>query len=679
MELIVAEKPSVAEKIANAIGDNVKKQHHNGVAYYEATCDGNEVVIAPAVGHIYTLVEREKSRSYPAFDIEWVPAYQVSKAAEYTKGYVETLQKLGKKADMFVSACDYDLEGSTIAYNIFRYATTIREGQRMKFSALTKTDLVEAYHNRGDFDYNNAYAGETRHVVDWYYGINLSRALMSALNRAHKYRVLSIGRVQGPALSILSDLELKIKAFVPTPYWEVSTNIKNTEFMHSKGRFLKEGDAKKAIDNTSDSGEITKIERKEQEIQPGPCFDLTSLQVEAYKLFKFIPSKTLQLSQSLYEATMITYPRTSSQKIPSTIKITPIVSALASMEEYKSLAEKLIENKWLKPIQGKKDDPAHPAIHPTGVGGNPRADEKKLYDLIVRRFLSSCAQPAMREQNRVEVDSNGESYSVSGSRIIEKGWTEFYGKYYTTEDKELPKFEKGEEVDIKDKQNIKKETKPPKRYTQASIVSELEKRHLGTKATRSVIIETLFKRGYVDGKSIDVTDFGLKVKDILIKYAPEILDENLTKKMEDDIELVQGGKIEKDQVIKESKEILTQILDKWKSNEVKIGKELADALMVTIQQENILGPCDKCDNQLRMIKMKAGRQFIGCTGYPKCTNTYPLPTGALVKKVEKPCSQCNKPMVSVIKGKRKYYTMCIDPNCPSKASWKKSDPNAKNS
>jgi DNA topoisomerase-1 len=678
MELIVAEKPRVAEKIAMAIGENVKKNIHNGASYYTATRNGKELVIAPAVGHVYTLVEKKKSRTYPVFDIQWIPSYQVSKEASYTKGYVEMLQKLGTKADTFVSACDYDIEGSTIAYNVFRFATTITEGRRMKFSALTKGDLVNAYEDQSDFDYNNAHAGETRHILDWYYGINLSRALMSALRSVHRYKVMSIGRVQGPALSILSKLERKIQAFTPVPYWELTANIKAIEFKHKKDRFLNESEADTSLANTTEEGIVSSVDKKEQKIAPNPNFDLTSLQVEAYKLFKYPPSRTLEITQNLYEASLITYPRTSSQRIPPTIKLAPIISAIEKNKEYSQLAKKIKENKWFKPLQGKKDDPAHPAIHPTGQSGSVSGPEKNLYDLIVRRFLASFAPPAKRERSRIEVNSNNEIYAVSGSRIIEKGWTEFYGKYYTTEDVELPAFEKGEKVGVSSKQKTKKETKPPKRYTQASIVSELEKHHLGTKATRSVIVDTLFKRGYAGGKSIEVSDFGLKVADILNKYAPEILDEGLTRKIEDGMEGIQHGKIEKEAVIKESKEMLTQILDKWKKNEVNIGKDLLEALQHTLEHENLIGECDKCKKQLRIIRMKLGKQFIGCTGYPNCRNAYPLPTGAYVRSADKACKSCGKPTINVKKGKTRY-TMCIDPNCPSKADWGKRGKNEKNS
>jgi DNA topoisomerase I len=672
MELIVAEKPRVAEKIAQAIGDKVEKKSHNGVSYYEAERDGREIVVAPAVGHVYTLVERERTRTYPVFDIEWVPSYTASKTAAYTKGYVDLLQKLGKKADVFVSACDYDIEGSTIAYNIFRFATTIREGRRMKFSALTKEDLCEAYEARTDFDYNNSFAGETRHIVDWYYGINLSRALMGALHTAHGYRVLSIGRVQGPGLTLLADLEKDIRAFVPTPYWELSVIIKEVEFMHKSGRFLEEAKADAALGRTKEGGVVTLVDVKEQEVPAQPNFDLTSLQVEAFRLFGYPPSRTLEIAQNLYEASAITYPRTSSQQLPPTIKLQPIVSALAQNPEYAQLAKKIAENRWYKPVQGKKEDPAHPAIHPTGQNASFAGPEKNLYDLIVRRFLAAFAPSAKRQRNRIEVDCGGEPYAASGSRLIEPGWTEFYGKYYTPEDVELPPFKMDEQVQAKDRKKAKKETKPPKRYTQASIVSELEKRHLGTKATRSVIVDTLLKRGYASGeKSIEVSDFGLKVTDVLRKYAPEILDENLTRRMEDEMEQIADGKLDKDAVIKESREILTQILDKWKSSEAKIGAELAEALKLTQARENLLGPCDKCGAQLRIIRMRDGRQFIGCSGYPNCRNAYPLPPKSSVSPGAKPCKACGKPTINVKKARARQYTMCIDPKCPSKADWGK--------
>jgi len=671
MELIVAEKPKVAEKIAAAIGTGVKQRRAGQVSYYEGNHEGTEFVVAPAVGHLYTLVEKKRSNTYPVFDIEWVPAYEASKEADYTKQYVSVLEKLGKKADIFVSACDYDVEGSTIAYNVFRFATPIKEGRRMKFSALTAGDLEQAYRDRGEFDYSNAYAGEARHILDWYYGINLSRALMSALRAAHRYRVMSIGRVQGPSLDILADLELKIKAFVPTPYWELTANIRGAEFLHAKGRFLDEKEAKAALDRTASSGTVASVEKKEQVIKPNPNFDLTSLQVEAHALFNIPPSETLEIAQRLYEDSLISYPRTSSQQIPASIKTKDIIRQLAGNPEYKGLAEQLMKEGRFTPIAGKKTDPAHPAIHPLGQRGRVEGGERKIYDLIVRRFLASCAAEAKKERTSVVVNAGSEPYGAGGVVTVEPGWIPFYGPYYKSEDKGLPKFAKDERVPVDKKQKTRKETKPPKRYTQASIISELERRHLGTKATRSTIVDTLFRRGYVDGKPIEVTDFGMRVREVLRAHAPEILDEALTRKIEEDMEQIQEGKLGKDAVIGEGKEILIATLERWKKEEAKIGEELLEALKVTMEKENLIGTCDKCGKQLRIIRMKTGSQFIGCTGYPACRNTYPLPQGALIKAADRPCPVCGKPVIYVIRKGRRRFEMCIDPACPSKAEWGK--------
>ncbi len=661
MELILAEKPKVANKIAYALGDSVSRKTYNKVSYYEVDRGGKTLIVAPAVGHLFSLSAKDNSRGYPVFDVEWKPSFKISKTSSYTKPYLDLIEALSKKADIFISACDYDIEGSTIAYNVFRFATSISQGKRMKYSALTKNELNKAYETAFDFDYNNAYAGEARHVVDWYYGINLSRALMSALRKANKFRIMSIGRVQGPALAILSQLELKIKEFVPEPYWEIKIKLKSVDFLHKEGRIFDENRAKEIYSKISDSSTISSKEEKDSEVYPLPNFDLTSLQVEAYKNFKYSPSYVLSLAQELYEASLITYPRTASQKIPNSINVKSILSSLKSQKEYSSLVDFVVSKGRSRPVQGKKEDPAHPAIHPTGQ--QPKSlsgPHKNLYDLIVRRFIASFAPPAIRRSVKLLAVCGGELFVAQGSRLIDRGWADIY-VYWKPEEIEFPDFSKGEVVGVDAKRKTKKETKPPKRYSPASIVTELERRHLGTKATRSVIVDTLFKRGYVKGVPIEVSDFGLKLYQILDKYAPRIIDEDLTRYIEQKMDQIVEGKIDKDSVISESREILENILSEWKSKEDLIGKELAEALEETIKKDTYLGDCDKCDGTLKIIKFK-GKQFVGCTNYPNCKNAYPLPSTTVYPKS---VCKCGKPTVLVFNKNRKY-SMCIDPKCPTK-------------
>ncbi|MEW6528801.1 MAG: DNA topoisomerase I [Candidatus Micrarchaeota archaeon] len=679
MQIIIAEKPKVAGKIAAFIGSKVTRKSVGSVSYYETIVDGKIVIVAPAVGHIFTLTEKTKTKSYPTFDIEWVPSYKASKSAYYTKGYVDLLTQLAMRADELVIATDYDIEGSLIGYNVFRFCYKKENGKRMRFSALTPRDIREAYENVGELDYSNAYAGEARHVLDWYYGINLSRALMSAIIKNKGFKIMSIGRVQGPTLGILAEREIEIKNFVPTPYWEIFAYAKNTAFKHAQDRFLDEKSAKLVFEKIGARGIIQNVKKEEKPIYPYPPFDLTNLQLEAYKLFGFAPSQTLELAQSLYENSYISYPRTSSQKLPPSLGLQNIIKKIAEIPEYREHANELIRNKWFKPFQGKKEDPAHPAIHPTGIYKKMQEKqgkqgilrkEAKLYDLIVRRFISVFAPIGKKELTKITLNCNDELLLANGSRITEPGWITFYGDYYTVEDIIVSEFTKGENVIITDKKLEKKETKPPKRYTQASLISELEGKHLGTKATRSVIIDTLFSRDYIRGKTIEVTDFGLAVYHALKKNAPHILDEQLTRKIEDDMEKIQTNEITKEVVVQEGKNALIEILNEFKQNEKKIGQELKLVLDETELKDRIVGKCNLCSGNLKIIKFKTSN-FIGCTNYPNCKNSFPLPRYGFPKPTGKLCKIDNMPIVLIIREKGNRFEMCIGNNCPSKADWNK--------
>lgn len=561
---------------------------------------------------------------------------------------------------------------SVIGYNVYRFCYGKKPGKRMKFSSLVPDELREAYENASEgLDLNNAHAGEARHILDWYYGINLSRALMNALRKAGGFKTMSIGRVQGPALSLLSEKEKAISEFVPEDYWEVKIWLRDTEFLHEKERFMEEGEAKKAHSAIGKEAVVESIEKKERKIWPYPPFDLTSLQLEAHRCFGMSPSQTLSVAQSLYENSLISYPRTSSQKLPMKLGLKRIIRKLAENPQYKGRAEKLVEKGWdSKPMEGKKSDPAHPAIHPTGLSKPLEGSEKKLYDLIVCRFLSVFAPPAKAQGTKIVAETGGERFRASGEMIGERNWIEFY-PYYKGKERELPAFSEGGRESVGKKSKVKKQTKAPPRYTPASIISELEKRRLGTKATRSTIIDTLFKRNYVSGKSISVTDFGMKVWKVLGKYSPKILDAELTRKIEEDMDKIVEGETTEEKVVGEGKGVLVGILEDFKKHEAGIGKELLAAMRETEEKENDMGPCPKCrKNNLRIIRLRNGNQFIGCGGYPECRNIYPLPHGAYVAKLKKPCPVCGMAMVRVRRG-RMRFEMCIDPKCKSKESWGK--------
>lgn len=668
--LIISEKPSAARKIADALsGGRARTMGKGKVKYLEFVLGGQSVQVAAAVGHIYGLKQKVPGGAYPVFDIEWAPSHEIQKGSDYTKDYLSVLKTLSKDADEVVNACDYDTEGSLIGFKVIQFNAPSKKSSRMKFSTLTSAELKKAFDTRGELDVSMAQAGEARHELDWLWGINASRALMSAIKKAGIFRILSVGRVQGPALHVLAQREREISVFKPEPYWQLFAHVGEAPFEHVHGKFFDESDAIGAFERSSKDGSVssvvaTKIKQK----APTP-FDLTTLQMEAYRCFGFTPTQTLQFAQDLYSDALISYPRTSSQKLPAQLDLPRIVGQLALQSTYKALADQLIAQKRFIPAEGAKEDPAHPAIHPTGerptkVG----VQQAKLYDLIVKRFLATLAPEAKRIRMDVVLHLGQEDYAAQGARTVEPGWHAFYAPYTKVEEVTLPPLEQGAALHADKLEKVQKETQPPKRYTAASIIKALEAKNLGTKATRASIVQTLFDRNYLTGKSIQVTPLGLQVEQALEKNVPEILSEDMTRQFEEEMEAIEKRTISKEHVVADGRKELEKILVQFKEKEAPIGQELVSALRQTQSSANVLGPCKACGKSLAIRKSQYGF-FVGCTGYPACRMLYPLPREALVKPLNKICDSCGTPMVSVHRKGKRSFTMCLDPKCKTKENW----------
>jgi DNA topoisomerase-1 len=672
-QLIICEKPDAAKKIAEALSDKKPNKHlENKVTYYEITHKGKKIFVGCAVGHLFNLAEKEKNGwIYPVFDIEWRPTYEIRKNADFTKKYYIILKKLSKKSDDFIVACDYDQEGSVIGYNIIRFIANKNDAKRMKFSTLTKDELIDSYeHASKHLDFPLIEAGETRHYLDHYYGISISRALtISIKNSTGRFKIMSSGRVQGPTLAILAKREKEIKNFIPKPFWQIELLAKNgISAWHKQDKFWDKKDADNIIKKTKGKKAfISKITKKQTKQPPPNPFDLTALQIEAYKLFKITPKDTLTIAQNLYTSSYISYPRTSSNQFPISINVKKVMEKLSKQSRYTKFSDELIKNNQLKPNNGKKTDPAHPAIYPTGEIPkklNPRAN--KIYDLIVKRFFATFGEAAIRETMNIEIDVNKEIFIAKGTKTIKQGWHKFYQPYVRLEEQELPHLKKKDEIKVKEIKLHLKETQPPKRYTPASIIKELERRGLGTKATRSQILESLYERNYIKDPAIKVTGLGLKTVETLKKYSPDILDEKLTRQFEKEMEEIREGKKNKEKILEKARKILTKILKEFKKHEQKIGKALSDANFETLQQESLIGPCPVCKKGNLTIKRSKFGRFIACSEYPECKATFNIPNNGLIKSANKECLKCNHPMISIIKKGKRPQEICINPKCPSK-------------
>ena len=342
------------------------------------------------------------------------------------------------------------------------------------------------------------------------------------------------------------------------------------------------------------------------------------------------------------------------------------MNKLAKQKEYVKETAFLLKKQTLKPNNGKKTDPAHPAIYPTGIPPKAlNAYERKLYDLIVRRFLATFGDPAIRESMNVKLDCNKEIFIAKGILTVEKGWHALYGKYAKFKEEELPNLEEGDNVKVKKINLLEKETQPPKRYTESSIIKELEKRNLGTKATRANIIDTLLQRGYIDGKQIQATELGIEMIDILHKYSPKILDEELTRFFEFEMEKIREKKSLPSTVLDHAKHALNKILNVFKDKGKNIGKELLKAQRETYEQLNTLGQCPVCKKGNLIIRKGKFGNFIACTAYPKCKTTFSLPAG-LIKPAGRNCKECSFPLLKIIRKGKRPSNACFNPKCPSK-------------
>jgi DNA topoisomerase-1 len=280
--------------------------------------------------------------------------------------------------------------------------------------------------------------------------------------------------------------------------------------------------------------------------------------------------------------------------------------------------------------------------------------------------LSVFAAPAVRETVKIILDIEKEHFHFSGSRFIEDGWREFYKPYSEKKEETSPKLIVGQTVSEKSKFHSKK-TVPPKRYTLATIIKELEKRNLGTKSTRAQVIDTLAQRGYISGTSIEVTKLGQELINAFSKYAPDILSEQLTRHFEDEMEQIQERKKKKEYVFHEAKKILIDLLNKFNLHALEIGKELSEAVAESKRAETVLMKCPKCGvGDFRIIISKATRKrFLACNKYPDCKTAWPLPQQGLLKFLDEKHS-CGIPMIAIIKRGSKPWKLCPNPNCPEK-------------
>ena len=644
--LVIVESPSKAKTIGKYLGPSYK-------------------VIA-SVGHVRDL---PKSKLGIDIDNDFEPEYISIRG----KGdLIKELKKEAKAADKVYLATDPDREGEAISWHL-AYLLGIDADQpcRIVFNEITRDAIKNAVKNPRPIDLKLVDAQQARRVLDRLVGYQISPLLWRKIRRG-----LSAGRVQSAALKIICDRENLIKNFVPKEYWNINAVFKKGKKFTAR---LAEKDGKKFIAENGEQASaavselnagkyiVSQIVRKERTRKPFAPFTTSSLQQDAANKIGFTTRKTMMVAQQLYEGVeikgmgtvgLVTYIRTDSVRISQEAR----AAARSYIEKNfgkQYVADNIYTNK-------KKDiQDAHEAIRPSRIDIDPEAikdsltkDQYSLYKLIWSRFLSSQMAAAVFDGMQVTIENGPYNLKASGSKLIFDGYQKVYSPNFDEDkDKLLPELTEGEELKAEDITSEQKFTEPPSRFTEASLVKDLEEKNIGRPSTYAPIIATLLDRKYIkrEKKTLLPTDLGFLVTELMEQYFTEIVDAGFTAEMEDKLDDIEAKDLNWKQVVREFYGPLKEEL------------EVADKAIEKVKLEDTLSG-DICELCGRPMAIKTGRfgEFLACTGYPECKNTK-----AIVKSINVKCPDCGGDIVAKRGRSGKIFYGCSNyPDC-KRAFWYK--------
>lgn len=662
MHLIVAEKNISARRIAEILagGKKVTEKKDAGVSVYQF---GDTITIGLR-GHVVE-IDFEPGytnwRSESATPRRLIDAKTIKVPTE--KRIVTLLQKLARSAEKVTIATDFDTEGELIgkeAFELIRHVSTTVPVDRARFSAITRQEITSAFSHTTDLDFDLAAAGEARQVVDLMWGASLTRFISLAARRGGQ-NILSVGRVQSPTLAMIVDREKEIESFVPEKYWQISLltekDKKTLEARHTHGRFKDKSAAEHAYSRTKEPLRVTDVkEGTKTDRSPSP-FDTTSFIVAAARL-GYSAANAMRIAEDLYMNGFISYPRTDNTVYPASLDITGILNVLKN-SPFKKDVEWILKNRRPVPTRGKKLSTDHPPIHPTAPATRDILgdDAFALYELVLRRFLATLAPDAQWQTLKILFDAGGEEYTATGGRLLMPGW---HAVYPFSEAKEtiLPAFAIGENLPIKNISFDEKETQPPARYTQSKLIQRMEELGLGTKSTRHEVIAKLVSRKYVEGTPLRPTLVGRVVIESLEKHADTITKPDMTRTLESHMQLIKQSQRTREDVVKESREMLHKAFDLLEAHEREIG----DDIRSRTAEEMTLGACPVCKTGTLAIKhLRGSTQFIGCSRYPDCTFNIGLPLAqwGFAVRTDEVCSRHGLNSVRLVrKGARPWDIGC---------------------
>ncbi|HNX91054.1 MAG TPA: type I DNA topoisomerase [Candidatus Omnitrophota bacterium] len=648
--LVVVESPAKSKTINKILGKNFK-------------------VIA-SMGHI---VDLPADRMGIDFEHDFTPEYQVMKGRAK---YMKDIKKEAKEAKTVFLAADPDREGEAICWHLKnQLESCCSEFFRVRFEEITERAVKEAFEKKGEIDMNKVNAQQARRVFDRIVGYSLSPLLWGKITRG-----LSAGRVQSVAVRLIVEREEEIKKFKPEEYWSLDAILRKVAGKVDKGisdfraKLIKFKGEKVHIGTkiTSDqmmsglSGAkfiVADVGRKEKKSYPRSPYTTSVMQQDAFNKLNFSASKTMRIAQKLYEGVdlgeagtvgLITYMRTDSVRISDD-----------AMKELQKFILDKYGAKYAPPVpfvyKAKKSaQEAHEAIRPALPLREPNSlaayltpDEMKLYTLIWKRFVSSQMQTAVYSVLTVHINAGEYTFRAGGSDLIFDGFLRVYKEYGALDEEEvppeMPPLETGEEVKLVELIPEQHFTKPPARYSDASLVKVLEEKGIGRPSTYAPIIRTIIDRNYVKrvNRYFQPTELGQLVNDLLVKNFPDIVDYDFTAKLEGELDDIEEGKMNWVKAVKEFYEPFTGKLAEAKEKMKNVNKQ-------EVKTDQV---CEKCGRPMIIKWGKKGR-FLSCSGFPECRNAKSISTG-----VKCPAEGCGGELVERRSFRGSFYGCTNYPKC----------------
>ncbi|MDG1475758.1 MAG: DNA topoisomerase 3 [Vicingaceae bacterium] len=648
MKVCIAEKPSVAREIATVLGASTKRD-----GYFE----GNGYAVTYTFGHLCTLLEpNDYKPEWKSWNLNNLPMLPDKFKTKVTKnGGIQKQFKIVKKlfgeASLVINCGDAGTEGELIQRWVIDQAGYKGEVQRLWISSLTTEAIKEGFQNlKPSEKYDNLYyAGFSRAIGDWLLGMNATR--LYTLKHGGYKQVLSIGRVQTPTLAMVVNRFKEIENFKPQPFWELQTLYRDTLFNCEEGRFLKKEEGESFSNKVKESDfEIVSVTKKKGKEYAPKLFDLTGLQVYCNTKFGYSADETLKMVQKLYEQKVVTYPRVDTTFLPNDV-YPKVHGILEQLSDYKELTQPLLGKKIRKSTKVFNDKKVtdHHAIIPTGQNTYLDAAHQKVYDIITRRFIA-VFHPDCEVNNTAVIGKAAEvTFKTTGKVITDKGWKVVFESANSTENKEpnlLPAFEKGE----KGPHNpsfLEKETKPPKMFTEATLLRAMETagkqvddgelrdlmkdNGIGRPSTRANIIETLFRRKYIVRKKklLTPTSTGIQLIDTINNKM--LKSAELTGTWEKQLKEIELGTYKAATFIKNMKQMVDALVYEVRMEDrANISHRTVKPVTKTKKKSTGISSekCPKC-KQGSIIK---GKNLYGCSAYKEGCD-FRMPFSFLNKKL----------------------------------------------